>query len=64
MPDVQTAPLVAHRLLEAGLQLIAVRGLDREESQHGVLKRRCPASALSGKSTGWPYRTTMSICGP
>jgi hypothetical protein len=22
-----------------------------------------PASALSGRSTGWRYQTTMSICG-
>jgi hypothetical protein len=37
--DVQAAPLIAHRLLEAALQLVTVRGLMSQQSQHGVMKR-------------------------
>ena len=39
MPDVHPAPLVADRLLEAGPQFVAVRGLGGEQGEHGVLQR-------------------------
>ena len=36
--DVQPAPLVADGLLEAGLELVAVGGLGREQGQHRVMQ--------------------------
>ena len=38
VPDVQPAPLVPHRLVEAALELVAMGRLDGQQRQHGVMK--------------------------
>ena len=38
VPDVQPAPLVAYRLVEAALELVAMGRLDGQQRQHGVMK--------------------------
>ena len=54
--DVQPAPLVADGLLEAAFQLVAVRGLGRQQGEYRVVQGHCvltlplgndPASVLA-----------------